>query len=694
MKYLKTGEGHRTLIAMAVWIGILGGLAYWFELDARRESKQKAMAAAGAFFQQIVVTRQWNAQHGGVYVPVTSETQPNAYLSIQGRDLTADNGLKLTKINPSYMTRQIAELSANNGSGVQFHVTSLRPIRPENKAADWEEKWLQSFEQGAKEQGDFYTDGQSTWFRYMAPLIVTPECLQCHVQLGYQEGDIRGGISIAIPYPDLSHFPLAAGFGSVAVLGLLFIFSFGILYGRKHRLFDATFNSPMPTCVTDNNFTILLANNAYWDLFGERPDQRKTLKCHEHRPGASCHTENCPLTRIMGGSGKYVYESTKEIAGVSRDFIITAKPLLDAGDKVVGSVETFQEITERKRDEAALAASHRMLEALSLTDALTGIANRRRFDEVLAQEHARHARSGAELSLIMLDIDLFKSFNDQYGHVSGDQCLQKIAQAIAACANRPADLTARYGGEEFVCILPETDSSGAVAIAEKIRREIMALAIPHQESTVAACVTASLGVATMRCAPEGAAGDIIALADEQLYLAKAAGRNRVKFVATSDVGGKPQSNLVQLTWKDSFCCGNRLIDSQHQALFHASNGLLAAVLSARPAPEISSLIASLLAEIGQHFHDEEKILEAAGFPGLSQHVAEHAKLLAKGLELSEQFKASTLTLGELFQFLAAEVIMLHMVEADREYFPYISQTGAAAPEAGNNIKKQERRNDK
>lgn len=681
MKYLKKEKGTRTLIAMIAWIATLGSVAYWFELDVRRASKQKALATANAFFQQIVVSRQWNAQHGGVYVPITSKTQPNKYLPIPNRDLTADNGLKLTKVNPSYMTRQIAELSAENGSNIQFNITSLRPIRPENKATDWEEKWLQSFEQGVKEEGDFYQDGQTTWFRYMAPLLVGPECLKCHAQQGYKEGDIRGGISISLPYPDHSHYHLVAGFGSVAALGLLFIFIFGILYERKHRLFTATFNSPMPTSVTDNNFTILLANEAYWALFGDRPEQRKMIKCYEHRPGASCHTENCPLTRIMGGSGEYVYESAKEITGISRHFIITAKPLLDAKGRVVGSVESFQEITERKRAEEALAESHRLLETLSITDGLTGIANRRRFDAVLTREHARHARSGAKLSLIMLDIDHFKAFNDCYGHISGDECLQEVARIIAGCVTRPADLAARYGGEEFACILPETDSSGAVAIAEEIRREIAARAIPHQGSKVADYVTASLGVATIHCSTEGAAAGLITLADEQLYLAKSAGRNRVKFVAPSKVEGNTTANLVQLTWKDSFCCGNQLIDSQHQSLFHTSNDLLEAVVSARPASEISALLARLLDEVGRHFHDEETILEAVGFPCLSQHAVEHAKLLSKGLELSKQFKAGTFKVGDVFQFLTTEVIMLHMLEADREYFPFIDKTDAADPDA-------------
>ncbi|HIJ90968.1 MAG: diguanylate cyclase [Desulfobulbaceae bacterium] len=679
---MKGSKGNLLLIMMTAWICLLGSFLYWMEVGSRREEKRLAQSTASAFFQQIVITRMWNAFHGGVYVPITPLTQPNKYLQSKGRDLTADNGLRLTKINPSYMTRQIAELAKKNKTGIQFHITSLKPIRPENKATKWEERWLKSFEQGSKEHGEFFEDGDITWFRYMAPLLTGPECLACHAQQGYKVGDIRGGLSISLPYSTHTHLYLFIGFGSVAVIGLIFIFIGTTLYERKQRLFDATFNSPVPTCVTDRHYTILMANESYWAEFGARPDNKKPIKCHEHRPGTSCHTENCPLTRIMGGANGYTYETVKVFAGVSRHFIVSAKPLYDARGSAFGCVESFQEITERKRAEEALEESNRKLEALSNTDGLTEIANRRYFDKVLTQEYARHARSGAKLSLILLDIDYFKSFNDCYGHINGDECLQQVAQVMTDCITRSTDLVARYGGEEFACILPETDSRGAVAIAEKIRLELMARAIPHKCSKVADCVTASLGVATVKCSADGSAVDIVTQADELLYLAKSAGRNRVEFILPLEVEEEIKRNLVQLTWKESFCCGNQLIDSQHRSLLDISNELLEAVLSAGPSSQISRIITRLLDDVSQHFHDEEFILKSANFPGLDQHVAEHGKLLTKGLKLAEEFKASTLTVGDVFQFLAYEVVMLHMLEADREYFPYINAADETDPGPG------------
>lgn len=203
-------KGHKVnpiLLVMVVWICSLGIHAYWIEKDNRRQERQLARTIANAFFQQILVSRQWNADHGGVYVPVTNETQPNLYLPEHFRELTTDNGIKLTKINPTYMTRQMAELAAKKPGAIRFHTTSLNPIRPENQAADWEEKWLRSFEEGAKEQGEFFEDGNTTWFRYMAPLLTEPECLKCHAQQGYKLGDIRGGISVSLPYATHTHPP-------------------------------------------------------------------------------------------------------------------------------------------------------------------------------------------------------------------------------------------------------------------------------------------------------------------------------------------------------------------------------------------------------------------------------------------------------------------------------------------------------
>ena len=170
-----------------------------------------------------------------------------------------------------------------------------------------------------------------------------------------------------------------------------------------------------------------------------------------------------------------------------------------------------------------------ILENLSSRDGLTGIANRRRFDEFFEQEWWRAKRKKTQLSLILMDIDHFKQYNDNYGHLAGDDCLKQIALTLDNQLKRPTDLVARYGGEEFVCILPDTDNKGALQIAKQFMKSISDLKIPHSYSNAADHVTISLGVATITPSNSSLSKEeLIKVADKNLYEAKANGRNQVK----------------------------------------------------------------------------------------------------------------------------------------------------------------------
>ncbi|MFO7802895.1 MAG: diguanylate cyclase [Desulfovermiculus sp.] len=169
-----------------------------------------------------------------------------------------------------------------------------------------------------------------------------------------------------------------------------------------------------------------------------------------------------------------------------------------------------------------------ILSRMSYVDGLTSIANRRRFDECLEAEWKRHIRNKLPLALIMLDLDYFKQFNDNYGHGAGDECLQQVAQAVADTAQRPGDLAARYGGEEFAVLLPETDHAGAMTVASNIQDQIQALNIKHEYSAVAQIVTVSIGLALVVPQVEESHQDLLIESDKQLYAAKKAGRNQIK----------------------------------------------------------------------------------------------------------------------------------------------------------------------
>ena len=167
------------------------------------------------------------------------------------------------------------------------------------------------------------------------------------------------------------------------------------------------------------------------------------------------------------------------------------------------------------------------LESLAWLDGLTGVPNRRRFDDVLGAEWKRAQRTGAPLSLIMVDIDHFKEFNDHYGHGAGDICLRRVAATLAASVTRAGDLAARYGGEEFVLLMPGTDIDGARLLAEQLRSSIEAQRIPHERSSTSCWVTMSAGYASLIPSQDGDALMLLEEADQMLYYAKKSGRNRV-----------------------------------------------------------------------------------------------------------------------------------------------------------------------
>lgn len=183
--------------------------------------------------------------------------------------------------------------------------------------------------------------------------------------------------------------------------------------------------------------------------------------------------------------------------------------------------EAFRALRESERQ---LAQANIKLQQLAEIDGLTGISNRRRFDDVLNLEWLRAQRHQHSLALLMCDIDFFKLFNDLHGHLAGDQCLRKVAAALHESLRRPGDLAARYGGEEFSLVLPNTDLEGALAIAEVCRQRVEALGMQNQQDRV---VTLSIGVACMVPAVKATPNDLIERADGALYEAKKTGRNRV-----------------------------------------------------------------------------------------------------------------------------------------------------------------------
>jgi len=366
------------------------------------------------FFDHIVSMRDWSAHHGGVYVPVTETTRPNPYLKIPFRDIKRPDGRQLTLINPAYMTRQLSEID-HDKTGIRFHITSLDPIRPKNKADRWEKKALHSFETGKP-----YAHGKSNieekpFFRYMEPLITKKSCLQCHAYQGYKIGDIRGGISVSIPTEKITIIldhriqSIILIHGVICVIGLILL--------------------------------------SVFQLSGQKITQRL--------------------------------------------------------DQAKGKVR------------------------LAYIDPLTKLPNRRHYDIFLRKEWNRAMRHHYPLSMIMIDIDFFKLYNDSLGHPEGDNCLKKVASILQKHFRRPDDLIARYGGEEF-CVVASCDSNQINMLAETLRKAIQNTHITHPNSNVSGFVTISLGISTIFPNKNKRPTQLLDYADKALYIAKENGRNRVE----------------------------------------------------------------------------------------------------------------------------------------------------------------------
>ncbi len=256
---------------------------------------------------------------------------------------------------------------------------------------------------------------------------------------------------------------------------------------------------------------IHIAQNQLPDLIlldAMMPDMDGYAVCAALRTSAA--TRDIPI--IFVTALKSPEDETRALDAGAADFI--SKPVNTA----VVRARVRTQLTVKRQSDA--------LRALTLTDGLTGVANRRAFDERLETEWRRCARARVPLALLLVDIDHFKNFNDAYGHQAGDACLQKCAAAMRSAALRPQDLVARYGGEEFAILLPHEDIAGAETVAQRVMAGIAQLSIPHERSSSGPHITVSMGVTSLTPVESVEAASIIKSADALLYEAKAAGRNR------------------------------------------------------------------------------------------------------------------------------------------------------------------------
>ncbi|MCU7802336.1 MAG: DUF3365 domain-containing protein [Candidatus Thiodiazotropha sp. (ex Lucinoma borealis)] len=209
---------------------------YWNLGNLNSMAERLAYERAQSMFKLVEMTRLWNARHGGVYVPVTDESPSNPYLEVPDKDITTTTGRRLTKLNPAYMTRQIADIAREFGD-IHFHITSLNPINPNNIPDQWESFALSLLEINTKEVLEYREHDEKAVYRYMGPLITKKSCMKCHEKQGYVVGDIRGGISITLPAAPILDAQSATRDQIIVIHLILFILIIGmtLFYLNKMR---------------------------------------------------------------------------------------------------------------------------------------------------------------------------------------------------------------------------------------------------------------------------------------------------------------------------------------------------------------------------------------------------------------------------------------------------------------------------
>jgi diguanylate cyclase (GGDEF)-like protein len=573
------------------WSFVIIALATWNYWQSYTATVEIARSSAGQSYSKDLVYRSWATRHGGVYAPITPETPPNPYLSdISERDISTPSGKKLTLVNPAYMTRQVHELGKKE-YGIIGHITSLKPIRPENIPDEWEKSALEAFKRGLKEVSALEPIGNETFLRFIRPLITEVGCLKCHATQGYNVGDIRGGISVSIPWApfrDALRLQLL-----VIMLGYTVVWSIGIVglyYGRKRlhehlserkrveqesaiiaeigRLIGETpeieevydrfaaearklipFDRLAVNLHSLHEEAIRVAYTSGEEVSGRRKgdlfpmkgsvsevltktriglcSHPKSVKEMDHDFPNHVATIQAGMRSLMGAPliyrdeviGSLHFRSKKPNAYTEQDLHIAER----IGMQIAGAIGTAQLVSALKNTEKLLRESEQRYRELSIVDDLTQLYNSRHFYFQLRIELDRTNRYEQPLTLLLLDLDNFKAFNDAYGHVEGDQVLQRLGQVVKRCL-RETDFAYRYGGEEFTVLLPMTTNADGAVIAERIRTEFgkeTFSPVPGQEVHV----TVSIGLAQYK--PQEEMKAFVHRVDQLMYQGKKSGKDRV-----------------------------------------------------------------------------------------------------------------------------------------------------------------------
>ncbi len=516
---------------------------WWNHLIVDNQLANKATDRAEFAVKVIEITRLWNAKHGGIYVRVDDNTKPNPYLMVPDRDLTSTNGIELTMMNPSYMTREIVEL-AKQMSGLNMHLTSLKLRNPNNAPDEWERKQLELFEKGNTFGREYFKDKK--YFRYMTALKVEESCLKCHADQDYKVGDVRGGLSVSFDVSSILEMEKAQDrmilFMHIIAWIVLSILSWIYVYRSRRymqqiedakdeaealvklktqdlqKLSFATSFSPVSIIITNSDGVIEYVNPKFTEITGYEKDEVVGLKPSVLKSNKTEIATYKDLWRTIKSKQEWQGELLNR-AKDGKEFWESVKisPIIDENGNITNFVAVKEDITFKKMEQKQVWHQANF-------DALTDVPNRKYFNEILQSSLEKHQESNQSVALIYIDLDGFKPINDTLGHACGDMLLKELAQRLQKSL-RSHDVVARLGGDEFIVLLTSSVDRDGVAKVAHALLEVIAKPF-YLDRKEPSFVTASIGIVLSNGYSQK---ELIKKADKAMYEAKKGGKNRYVF---------------------------------------------------------------------------------------------------------------------------------------------------------------------
>lgn len=506
------------MLPLAFWAVVLGVSLNYNLATINRQVAELASSHGRDVFHMIQAFREWNAEHGGVYVLQTPASPPNPYLDIPKRDLQAKTGERLTLVNPAYMTRQLAEVLLSQNQ-MRIRMSSLKPLNPVNRPDPWEHDALLAFEQGEKERAVI----SASEVRYMAPLMTEKNCLECHAKQGYELGQVRGGISVYFNLEAINRSVAPQKFNLYLIHGLAWVLLSGLGIFSLTRIRELMCSLDAARLEQEG-----LVEKRTAELQHEVRERRRAERrlhylvdstaqgmlgvdragnvtfCNRHAQELLASVINSPeilghaIDEIFAFSPEFAKDLDLALRGVQTAGRLHLKHLGNGNEisleyllnavhndgQINGCVIALSDITEREQHEVEMWRQAHF-------DPLTALPNRTMLGSRM--EAALQGGKASGGAVLFVDLDDFKPVNDRYGHESGDAVLVEVARRLQA-EIRESDFAARIGGDEFVVVLGGArNNEDAAKVAEKILEALVEPISLGQGRE--ARVTASIGIA-------------------------------------------------------------------------------------------------------------------------------------------------------------------------------------------------------